>query len=173
MTDEELVRLSLFDRRHYDLLVERHRQPLLNFVYFKLLSNWDSAEDVVQETFLSAFIKLETFDSTRKFKTWIYRIAINAATNFYRKGLFEELDDYAFLSYSDPTESIERSIQVEHLKKVIKTLPEDKAKILDLYYGKEKDFKEISREIKKPIHEVKNRLHYAERMLLKNYYIDS
>ncbi len=173
MTDEELVSLSLINNIYYDQLVERHYLPLFNFVFYKLLLNRERAEDIVQETFLKAYLKLNTFKVDRKFKTWLYRIAINTTNNYYRKGEYEPLDENNPSDTIDPVDAVEKVLSVGKLRSVMKNLPEDKFQILSLYYIQGKSVLEISREIKKPIFEVKNRLRRAESVLVKTYYIGS
>ena len=71
----------------------RRMNPRLFRIARGLVSNDADAEDVVQETYLKAFTKLETFRAEAQFSTWITRIAINTARMKLRRAeLHEEYD---------------------------------------------------------------------------------
>lgn len=74
--DASLVRASLAgDREAFAVLVSRHAHSVLS-VTTRMLGSAD-AEDVAQETFVSAYKALAGFQFTAKFSTWLYRIAVN------------------------------------------------------------------------------------------------
>ncbi|MFZ0745256.1 MAG: RNA polymerase sigma factor [Terracidiphilus sp.] len=66
------------DKDAYGALVLRHSARLFR-VAFRITGNESDAEDVVQETFLRGYRKLDGFDSRSEFGTWIYRIAVHCA----------------------------------------------------------------------------------------------
>jgi RNA polymerase sigma-70 factor (ECF subfamily) len=66
------------DKEAYGALVARHASSLFR-VAFRITGNEADAEEVVQETFLRAYRKLEGFESRSNFGTWIYRIAVRCA----------------------------------------------------------------------------------------------
>ena len=66
------------DKDAYGALVRRHSQSLFR-VAFRITGNEADADDVVQESFLRGYLKLETFESRANFGTWIYRIAVRCA----------------------------------------------------------------------------------------------
>jgi len=91
------------DAEAFRLLVERHSRPIFRLAY-RLTRNEEDADDVVQETFLRAFKKLETFDSRASFGTWIHRIAMNYSYDLMRKrnrATTEELDEAESASPTD------------------------------------------------------------------------
>jgi RNA polymerase sigma-70 factor (ECF subfamily) len=65
-------------------LVELNSTNVYN-VALKLLNNEQEAEDVLQETFLSAFEAIDRFEGRSKLSTWLYRIAYNASLMRLRK----------------------------------------------------------------------------------------
>lgn len=67
----------------FDSLVSVYQQPIYNFV-FRLLEDPTDAPDVTQEVFLKVFRNIGEFRSECSLKTWIYRIAINEASNLRR-----------------------------------------------------------------------------------------
>lgn len=83
--DETLVAKTLAgDKEAYRLLVERYQNRLLTMVT-DILKSREDAEDVVQESFVKAFLSLRNFKGQSSFYTWLYRIAHNMAIDVRRK----------------------------------------------------------------------------------------
>ncbi len=68
----------------YTEIVERHSATVYNLA-FRLMADPHEAEDVLQETFISAFRALPRFEGRSQLGTWLYRIAYNAALMRLRK----------------------------------------------------------------------------------------
>lgn len=82
---ESLVRLaSDGDSTAFKVLYEQFHQPVFRTA-FRLLEDRMRAEDVTQEVFVSIHQKLEAFDFNSVFKTWCYRITVNACYDVMRK----------------------------------------------------------------------------------------
>jgi len=64
------------DRQAFAALVERHQARILAFLE-RLTGCREQARDLAQETFVSAYRKLATFEQRSAFSTWLYRIACN------------------------------------------------------------------------------------------------
>src|SRR5919109_5223142 len=71
------------DEAAFRALVEPHRRPLQLHCY-RMLGSVHDAEDLVQETLLSAWRGLDGFQGDAKLRTWLYRIATNACLNALR-----------------------------------------------------------------------------------------
>ena len=85
MTDEQLIEQCRSGRAAaFNELVERHQDRLFASLY-KMLGNADEAQDAVQDAFILAFQKLETFSGRSAFSTWLYRVAVNAAFSQKRR----------------------------------------------------------------------------------------
>lgn len=85
MNEKELINTILDgDKNAYRQIIEKYRHMVfrvcMGFIHEKELAN-----DLTQEIFLNAFIKLESFRGKSAFSTWLYRIAVNANLNYLRK----------------------------------------------------------------------------------------
>jgi RNA polymerase sigma-70 factor, ECF subfamily len=85
-TDEELI--LEFQQNNteaaFEILVDRFKNPLTNFV-FRFLGDYEACVDVVQETFIKVYRYKDSYNSIAKFSTWIYTIAGNLARTEYQK----------------------------------------------------------------------------------------
>ena len=68
----------------FNILVQRYKNPLINFV-FRFLGDYESCNDVVQETMIKVYRYKDSYSSVAKFSTWIYTIAGNLARTEYRR----------------------------------------------------------------------------------------
>jgi RNA polymerase sigma-70 factor, ECF subfamily len=83
-TDEELMlRVQDGDTDCFDVLVERYKVRLFNYL-FRLTGNRDEAEEFAQEAFVKAYIHAEKYKTIAKFSTWLYTIATNLVRNRIR-----------------------------------------------------------------------------------------
>ena len=83
--DAENVTLALSgDQDAFRVLVERHSRTLFRLAH-RMTGNEQDAEEVVQETMLRAYRRLDKFESRANFGTWLYRIAVNCSLDLMRK----------------------------------------------------------------------------------------
>ncbi len=83
-TDEELMlRVQDGDTECFDVLVERYKVRLFNYL-FRLTQDRDAAEEVAQEAFVRAFIHAGKYRTIARFSTWLYTIATNIVRNRLR-----------------------------------------------------------------------------------------
>lgn len=79
----EVARARAGDEGAFRALVERHSRAVFRLA-FRMTGNEQDAEDVVQESFLKAYRRLDQFESRANFGSWIYRIAANCAYDLLR-----------------------------------------------------------------------------------------
>ena len=86
LTDESLmISISQGDKKAFDEIYTRYSGPLLGFFINKLWKDREKSEDFVHDIFAKIIKKPESFDPSRKFKTWLYSVANNMCKNEYKK----------------------------------------------------------------------------------------
>jgi len=111
-TDEELMlRVQDGDTDCYDVLVERYKIRLFNYLY-RLTGNRDEAEEIAQEAFVKAYIHADKYKTIAKFSTWLYTIATNLVRNRVRsRSRAPQLISLWTRGWNDSEE--ERAIEIE------------------------------------------------------------
>lgn len=175
-SDEEIVNLSLNDQDWFSCLIERYHEKLLR--YIKRISNvsHQEAEDILQDVFLKVYENLNGFDTDLKFSSWIYRITHNQTISNFRKNksrpqqLFLD-DDGAFLNNIASDLNLEKEIEKQDVKtaigRALLKLENKYSEILILKFFEDKDYREISDILKKPIGTVASLINRGKEKLKK------
>src|ERR1700734_2217233 len=79
-----MLRVKRGDRAAFTELVEKYKQPVMNFVYRSLRDEIE-AEDLAQNVFLQVFKSRARYKQTAKFSTWLFTIARNLCLNKLRR----------------------------------------------------------------------------------------
>ncbi len=116
---------------------------------FRIVSDQMEAEDIMQEAFLSAFEKIDTFSGTVSFGAWLKKIVINRSLDSLgkKKAVFEDIDLHINISDQSHVEESryeEAEYKVEEVKKAIEKLPDGYRIILSLYLLEGYDHDEIA-----------------------------
>jgi RNA polymerase sigma-70 factor (ECF subfamily) len=82
---ELMLRVRDGDAASFALLLERHRGPVVHFLY-RMVQNQAIAEELAQDVFLRVYRSRESYEPTAKFTTWLFRIATHLALNSIRDG---------------------------------------------------------------------------------------
>ncbi len=90
--NELVVRAKRGDQEAFTELVNLYSERIYNLA-LRILKNADDAADVLQETFVTVYEKINSFDGRSNFFTWIYRIATNFALMKLRKDKRTVLSD--------------------------------------------------------------------------------
>jgi RNA polymerase sigma-70 factor (ECF subfamily) len=86
-----------------------------------MVGDYDDAKDISQTVFLKTFYNIKRFDTSKRFSTWLYRIAVNASIDYirkFRKHRFEELDDTADTQAGHPV-TPERLYELKEVREYI------------------------------------------------------
>ena len=153
---------AAFRNLHQDLLDgcktgDQKAQFKIYKLYYKAMYNTSlrivndtmEAEDIMQESFLSAFEKIDTYSGTVSFGAWLKRIVINRSLDDLsrRKAIFEDIELHVGIrdeSSDDIVRKEELDIKVEEVKEAINRLPDGYRIILSLYLLEGYDHDEIA-----------------------------
>lgn len=124
-------------------LYKLYYKPMYN-VCLRMLANEVEAEDVMQESFLKAFTKIDTYEGKVSFGAWLKKIVINRSLDELkkRKVKFEELNEK--IPEEVPVSLEISEIQMEKLKKTINQLPDGYRVVLSLHLLEGYDHEEIA-----------------------------
>jgi len=151
LSDEQLVeKTQKGDVESFRFLVERYK-PKLTRYGSRLLFNKADLEDVVQEIFIKCYRNIKSFDVSRKFSSWVYRIAHNEFINHGKKFSRQLIDYFDFevllpkqAAPDNPQEDFDRKQLKEILEKSLAKLDAKYREALVLYYLEGLDYKEIA-----------------------------
>jgi len=169
------------DRGAFGELVDLHKRTIFNICYAHL-RNSDEAMDLVQDTFLKAFTKLETFQPDSNFKAWLCRIAANASIDRLRRKKTRrasELDDriapgalaegklpaVSTFGRTSPLRETELAHMGRKLREALDTLPDNMRQCVLLCDVHGYSYKEIAAKLDIPKGTVMSRLFYARKRL--------
>jgi RNA polymerase sigma-70 factor (ECF subfamily) len=119
----------------YDELVRRHLRRA-HAVAFRLLGHREDAEDLVQDAFIQALDKIDSFDSTRPFAPWFFRILTNRGLNARQSRALRtvsEIPDDTAAHGESPETSAEREELRTRLRSAVAALPERQQLIVQLF----------------------------------------
>jgi RNA polymerase sigma-70 factor (ECF subfamily) len=178
-SDEQLVqRFRSGDTGAFSELVSRHHDDLIRFL-IRLTGNRAVAEDAFQETFLQVHLSADTFDTTRRFKPWLFTIAANKGRDALRRnarrrtldlsapiggGDGEGARTYVDLMEVDvppPQQGLDDSERGATVQKALDELPWSLREILLLAYFQRMSYNQIADALGIPLGTVKSRLHSA------------
>lgn len=169
MEDHHLVERSRAgDVAAFEELVKRH-QARAYAVAYRLLGRREDAQEVAQEAFARAYFRLAEFRGTAQFRTWLYRIVVNLATDFLRRRKPEVPENAAVFQMVDtrgnPGEHLHRQELRQNIEEAIKALPLDLRTVILLREMEGLSYAEIARVIRRPVGTVMSRLFHARRRL--------
>lgn len=171
--DQQLIRLTLDGQPEaFGHLIRKYQNRLFNGMVHILRSE-PEAEDVVQDAFVLAFTKLESFKGNSAFFTWLYRIGYNVAITRIRRRKstvsIEGKDERGRLDFPDkgpsPADRLEQHEQADQLRLALDRLSDEHRSILVLREMEELDYDAIAEILNLPIGTVRSRLHRARTQL--------
>ena len=176
-SDEQLLEsYKRGEKQGFAQLVERYQRELFHFLV-RFLGDRAAAEDVFQETFLQVHQSAATFDSSRRFRPWLFTIAANKARDLMRSqarrptnplqatiSSDEESGQFIDLMQANaemPGEKMEKEELQKQVQKTVMNMPDHLREILLLSYFHQFPYKQIGDILQIPLGTVKSRLHAA------------
>lgn len=167
------------DQNAFAEIVELYQDKLYR-VCFRMLGNKHEAEDIAQEAFVRAFVNIHTFDTNRKFSTWLYRIGTNLCIDRIRKKKpdyyldaevagTQGLNMYSQIASTEelPEEEVLKMEMQDRVQYEISRLPDKYRAVIVLKYMEDLPLQEISDILDMPLGTVKTRIHRGREALRK------
>jgi RNA polymerase sigma-70 factor (ECF subfamily) len=166
--DNALVRQAVGGSREaFDELVRRFQGPIYNLA-LRITGDTDDAMDVTQATFLKAYDRLDSFDPSRRFFSWLYRIGVHEALNLRtqkarnpRVPIDFEIDSPA----DDPERELSRKEGDALVAAAMRRLRPTERALIALRHLQGLGYEEISEALELSTSQVKSRLFDARRRL--------
>ena len=169
-TEHELLqRLQNHEEPAYQFLYDNYSRSLFAIIK-QIIPGQEAAEDILQETFVKVWQNIKSYDTTKgRLYTWMISIARNLSIDRTRSKEFNKQSKTASLQDNvyDDSNAVESQITDSGLRKLLTTLPEDNAKLIDLAYFKGFTQEEISKIMMMPVGTVKTRMRSAIGILRK------
>ncbi|MEM6686647.1 MAG: RNA polymerase sigma factor [Bacteroidota bacterium] len=130
-------------------LVERHKDVSLSLAC-SILKDRSRAEDVLQESFIKVFKKIDTFQFNAAFTTWLYRIVINTSYNAVKKEknrhhFTQEAEEKLATTADIPIDKLKENDQKKYINLALEKLRSEEALVLRLFYLCELKISEIAK----------------------------
>lgn len=158
LLDSELIRGAAEDPEIFGSLMERYADKLARYVRRLTLSSDDDVDDILQETFVKAYLNLADYDERLLFSSWLYRIAHNQSMDHLRRTkvrprpLDLESLDWARLiaDKADLAREVAGKDCALKIQEALADMPAEQRDALVLRFLEEKSYEEIMDILKKP-----------------------
>lgn len=152
---ELMLRVRDGDQASFGLLLERHRGPVIHFMY-RMVQNQAVSEELAQEVFLRVYRSRATYEPTAKFTTWLFRIATHLALNWIRDGrneklqesLDEETSEGATRQVADRGRTVEQELvyqaKLREVRAAIECLPAKQRAAVMMHKYEEMEYSQIA-----------------------------
>jgi RNA polymerase sigma-70 factor, ECF subfamily len=171
--DEQLIADTLKgDSQAFGKLVEKYQDRLYNTLVH-IIGNVEDARDIVQESFVQAFVKLDSFRGMSAFYTWLYRIALNMAAGHQRRqrsiASLEYKHEQNGMDPMDkgktPSEQLEKKELAQQVQSALQLLSDEHRIILVLREIGGSSYETIAELLDLPVGTIRSRIHRARMQL--------
>jgi RNA polymerase sigma-70 factor (ECF subfamily) len=153
------------DRKAFETLLIQYEKPVFNAAY-RMLNNKEDASDVTQTVFLKVYENLDSFDPSRRFFSWVYRIALNESINVLGKQKrLEPLQHEPADDGKSPEQEVASAELSAEIQAALMTVKTDYRTVVILKHFLGCSYMEISEVLEIPEKTVKSRLYSARQML--------
>jgi len=152
---ELMLRVRDGDQASFGLLLERHRGPVIHFLY-RMVQRQAVAEELAQEVFLRVYRSRGTYEPSAKFTTWLFRIATHLGLNWIRDGraesreesLDKETAEGATRQVVDRARTVEQDmvyrVKLREVRRAIECLPSKQRAAVLMHKYEEMEYSEIA-----------------------------
>jgi len=169
--EPDLIRQILLGRRELFEQIVLEYQNLVFTVCLSIVKKPHDAENIAQETFLTAYSSLSDFRGGN-LKSWLCRIAANKSIDFKRKQsrfVFESFEESAQRAGESAEEAFMQKERRERLEHILSALPDKYASVIKAFYYSQLTVKEIARRMELPERTVETRLYRAKKLIRERW----
>ncbi len=146
-SDEQLAaRCQTGDYAAFEKLYQRYQRPILAYIY-QITRNYEQSACIAQDVFIRVFEHVDRFDTQRRFSTWFYTIARNAAIDYLQSHRRKMMVNFTDIEHGEAGNSIASNTSAvnepiedrlsrreasEHLAKAVANLPLSNREIIEL-----------------------------------------
>ncbi|MBE0392336.1 RNA polymerase sigma factor [Flavobacterium sp. PL002] len=148
--DELIALCKKNDQKAQFEIYNRYSKAMYN-VAFRIVKDYHFAEDIMQEGFLKAFIKIDSYKNEVAFGAWLKRIIVNCSIDFYKqqnKYYKEDFDNLAVTLVENDNDFIDSAsfneLKMQQILATLQTMKESYSMVLTLFYIEGYDQEEIS-----------------------------
>jgi RNA polymerase sigma-70 factor, ECF subfamily len=157
-----ILRCQAGDEAALGELIARY-SPGLRFFLQKLAGHAETADDLLQETWIDVYRKINRLQRPDAFTAWLYRIGRDKAYRELRRRPSQcvSIDE----SRADCITAVEESFtpeEAENLRAAMDQLPVEQREVLTLRFIQEMSYEQIAEVIERPVGTVRSRIHYAK-----------
>ena len=169
MNDAELVQQTLAGEvESFGRLVDRHRGAVQALAYHRI-GHFEDAEDIAQESFVTAYLKLRQLRQPECFAAWLRQLTLNYCRKWMKKQRatipFEEIEASTAGSEPSPVELLEENEARRLVHCSLQKLGENNRLVVSLHYLGAMSYEEIARFLDLPLTTVRGRVHRAKKQL--------
>ena len=167
--DEDILIQQLRDphtrRSTFSMLVKEYSQPLYRHIR-RMVESHDDTNDIMQNTFIKAWMGIDTFRGDSQLSTWLYKIAINESITFLNKernkhtSSIDEEDSFLINSLEADEWFDGDNLRLE-LQKAINKLPEKQRLVFNMRYFDEMKYEDMSEILGTSVGALKASYHHA------------
>ncbi len=149
----------------FEMIVREYSEQLYWQIRRMVLSH-DDANDILQNTFVKAWVNIDYFRADAKLSTWLYRIALNECLTFLNKQRATSV-----VAIDDPEATVVQKLESDPyfsgdevqllLQKALTSLPEKQRMVFNLKYYQEMKYEEISEILGTSVGALKASYHHA------------
>jgi len=151
-------------RAAFEEIVRRYCRPISQFIVYKT-QNLQDTEDLVQETFLRAYQNMDTFDTSKSLKSWLFTIGYHLVVSFYRRKKIRIVEEQQL--HDIPAAKMESGENADWLWNTVSQMEQDSQSVLWLHYKQDMIVDDIARIMKRSPTAVRVLLHRARKRLEK------
>lgn len=162
---EMLRRDEVSRSRAFEMIVRQYSEPLYWQIRHMVYSH-DDANDLLQNTFIKAWLNIDSFQGISKISTWLYRIAINETLTFLNKQKAMQT-----VTIDDPEINLSEQLEGDpyfdgnetetQLQEAIATLPDKQRMVFNLKYFDEMKYEDMSELLNTSVGALKASYHIA------------